>query len=653
MNRRRVLRTEASRVVALLFGLALAGPSCSDTTTITPIPHAKGCEVEADCDKGLTCTKRENALGGLCHVDCTSSEKCAAGERCVHSDTESNVCQFASEADCTYDSDCFVPLKCGPDQQCRDECKNDYDCIKPQLCTNQHFCAEPYEVDGDKNLIVGNGVNVGGEGGVTSMPAVAGSGGGSGSGGISGGATAGGVGGKTQTNAAGAGIADAGGGAAAGEGGGPTSETVPLPCGMDFDCQAVGQLCGTESPELCGACKADADCTSSGAYGAGTLCIDGACHSGTCHPDGDDCPIGQSCDAAANACRLLFSRLATSLNRTCGIAESGTVWCWGQAPLGDGTVTDSARPVPVKAAAGPGPFLGAVKVAVGGGVACVVKGDGTVWCWGAGKVGDGTSAMRLLPVQVNDVDGSHKLAGAVDVAVRGGGNVAVGFAVSYAACALLADGFPRCWGDSYLGDGSGAGSLNPILVNLPNSSALDGSYGRLCFVSSDTPWCLSATGNGASGWGSAPLANVVEVAAGGSHSCARKFDGSIWCWGANDNGQLGDGTLSSSDSPVRVRNPAGDGWLDALSIGADDLTSCAVLPSQKVACWGSNSMGQLGTGTGGNQALPVVIPLFDSVDKVVPGQGYTCALKTDGSAWCWGNDDPRGRKSGTPLPVLP
>ncbi len=86
-----------------MFGVLVVGPSCSDTTTVTPIPHAKGCEVEADCDKGLTCTKRESALGGLCHQDCTSSENCAIGDRCVHADedkTGSTVCQPATEALC-------------------------------------------------------------------------------------------------------------------------------------------------------------------------------------------------------------------------------------------------------------------------------------------------------------------------------------------------------------------------------------------------------------------------------------------------------------------------------------------------------------------------------------------------------------------------
>jgi hypothetical protein len=60
-----------------LIGLALLAPSCTSTNTVAPIPHAKGCQVEEDCDRGLTCTKRPNAAGGLCHVDCESSASCA------------------------------------------------------------------------------------------------------------------------------------------------------------------------------------------------------------------------------------------------------------------------------------------------------------------------------------------------------------------------------------------------------------------------------------------------------------------------------------------------------------------------------------------------------------------------------------------------
>jgi Divergent InlB B-repeat domain len=160
---------------AALFGLVLLASSCSDTTNLTAIPHAKGCQSEADCDKGLTCTKRREALGGLCHVDCETTESCALGERCVHADQASSVCQTAAESACLYDSDCFVPLICGPDQKCRDACKQDYDCIKPQKCTNEHVCAELNEVGANNELIMS--FNVGPDGGRVPPDASGGTGG--------------------------------------------------------------------------------------------------------------------------------------------------------------------------------------------------------------------------------------------------------------------------------------------------------------------------------------------------------------------------------------------------------------------------------------------------------------------------------------------
>jgi Divergent InlB B-repeat domain len=232
--------------LAALVGLVLLAPSCSDTTNVAAIPHAKGCLSEADCDRGLTCTKRPDAQGGLCHVDCTSSDSCAIGERCVHSESTSTVCLPAVEAVCVYDSDCFVPLICGPDQKCRDRCKNAYDCIKPQDCVvtvnqfgvAQRVCAEPNEVNADGELITpfdfgpdGGRISPDGGGGTGGLSS-GGSGGTSKPSGASGGA-------DSITNAgagagAGAGsvVADAGDGGAGGE---PsvTPGPRPNPCTVD------------------------------------------------------------------------------------------------------------------------------------------------------------------------------------------------------------------------------------------------------------------------------------------------------------------------------------------------------------------------------------------------------------------------------------
>jgi Regulator of chromosome condensation (RCC1) repeat len=637
------------RAFAALIGLVLLASSCSDTTNVTAIPHAKGCQSEADCDEGLTCTKREGALGGLCHVDCESSESCALGQRCVHAET-ATVCQLAEEVGCLFDSDCFVPLKCGPDQKCRNECKQDYDCVKPQKCTNEHYCGEPYEVNAANELIVqrGPGTAEGGSGGLSAGGAGAAAGTGMSEperGGASGLAGAAGD------------VADAGDGGAAGQ-----SPIAQTPCSADLDCQAAGLLCGIGSARLCGGCQHDTECTASSVYGTGTLCSDGQCVTGSCHPNGNDCPVGQTCDGVAHACRLLFSRIAVSEYQTCGIASSGTVWCWGRGPLGDGSLLSSKRPVLVHAAAGPGALVNAIQVATSGGIAssgnmgeprtCVLKQDKTVWCWGTRNVGDGTSATRALPTQVNAVNGSDKLGGVSDVALA-----------DLSACALLSDGYPRCWGESYLGDGSGSGSVNPVVVNLSGTTALAASAVTMCALAADkTTWCWAGSDN--SSWGGvptqikfangAPLSDLVEVRAGRTHNCARKSDRSVWCWGNNSVGQLGDGTTTKSDAPVRVHGVGGNGWLEAVSISAGTDHSCAILPGDnELACWGRNESGQLGIGITTNQPLAVKIPAFDDAKAIAASAGYTCALKIDGSAWCWGGGYFQGLNSGTPVPVLP
>jgi hypothetical protein len=216
--------------------------SCSNDTAPPPrIPHAQGCEVESDCDPGLTCTKRNEARGGLCHVDCESSASCGVGERCVHTDDTKTaaVCQLAVEAQCLYDSDCFTPLTCAPDQQCREACKQDVDCISPQACVVgkdcpelekcPHFCAEPHEVSQDGKLLV-------------SRPAPLPSDGSDGiAGGEAGGApgevvTPGGLGGGGSNPSSGGDATDAEGGA--GVGGGSPVTTNPCAAG-ETSCNSV------------------------------------------------------------------------------------------------------------------------------------------------------------------------------------------------------------------------------------------------------------------------------------------------------------------------------------------------------------------------------------------------------------------------------
>jgi alpha-tubulin suppressor-like RCC1 family protein len=178
----------------------------------------------------------------------------------------------------------------------------------------------------------------------------------------------------------------------------------------------------------------------------------------------------------------------------CAATSDGLMYCWGNYPLGDGTMNTSSVPVLVPA------LTDVVEIATRIDGACARKRDGTVWCWGATDPGDG-SASSLSPVQAMGV------AGAVQIAVGG------------VACAVLASGQVMCWGrndSGQLGNDSTQDSLVPVFV--------DG------------------------------VTNAVQVSIGDDHACALLLTGQITCWGGNDSGQVtGDGKTSGAEQkPVIV-----------------------------------------------------------------------------------------------------
>jgi alpha-tubulin suppressor-like RCC1 family protein len=159
-------------------------------------------------------------------------------------------------------------------------------------------------------------------------------------------------------------------------------------------------------------------------------------------------------------------------------------------------------------------------------------------------------------------------------------------------CALMTDLTVRCWGSNaygQLGDGSTAqgGAFNV------QASAVIG------------------------------LTNVAEISAGGTGTCARKSDGSVYCWGYWPDGSL-------KPQPTLV-----------LGSGATQLTSgafhaCALMTDESVRCWGSNLYGQLGDGTQVDRIVPTVVPSLSRVTQLSAGFYHTCARHSDASAHCWG-----------------
>ncbi len=216
-------------------------------------------------------------------------------------------------------------------------------------------------------------------------------------------------------------------------------------------------------------------------------------------------------------------------------------------------------------------------------------------------------------------------------------------------CAVLEDGFARCWGNNnsgQLGDGTTTDSNVPIVVSgLVDLAIISAGNNFTCAVVEDgTARCWGYGGQGQLGNSTysnslvpvtvTGLTDAVALTAGNNHACALLGDGTGRCWGINGFGQLGDGTTSgNANVPVPVT-----GLTDAVGIAAvsgqssaADHHTCAVLADGTARCWGNNNHGQLGDGTTTDSIVPVVVTGLTDVVDITGGTHHTCALIEDGS----------------------
>ena len=283
-------------------------------------------------------------------------------------------------------------------------------------------------------------------------------------------------------------------------------------------------------------------------------------------------------------------QIAAGSDHNCGIRTGGALWCWGnngsgQLGIGNEAEQQLPRQVTTPAASGWASVGGN-----GGNGTCATRTTGTLWCWGnneSGQLGIGNYTNQSLPRQVTMP------------AAGGWASVSAGYDHS---CATRTDGTLWCWGydnSGQLGNGNHFGSDQPRQVTTP------------------------APG----GWAS--------VTAGNGFTCATRAGGTLWCWGGSNNGQLGNGTGSSQDRPRQVTTPAPGGWA---SVTGGYFDTCATRAGGTLWCWGNNSYGQLGIGDQPFQYRPrqVATPAPGGWTSVNAGWYHTCATRTGGTVWCWG-----------------
>lgn len=322
-------------------------------------------------------------------------------------------------------------------------------------------------------------------------------------------------------------------------------------------------------------------------------------------------------------------------NHTLAIKGDGTLWTWGgndAGQLGDGSGSD--QPLPVQIGTG----HDWATVAAGNAFSLAIKNDGTLWAWGnnsSGQLGTGTVQTSLIPVQVGTDADWLRIAAGADFAL-----------------ALKRDSSLWSWGENgkgQLGDGTAVDSSVPLRVG------------------SGTEW--------------------QATAAGYDHAVALRSDGTLWAWGGNRSGQLGQGSLVDSSVPLQVPganwSAVTAGGSD-LSYPDDDNNyylgghTVALKSDGTLWAWGQNIFGQLGDGTYFNsgwagagtykltgavtfdRVLPTQIGTDTDWATISGGAGHTVALKEDGTLWAWGlnvngqlaNGNP-GMNNLLPLPVGP
>jgi len=277
---------------------------------------------------------------------------------------------------------------------------------------------------------------------------------------------------------------------------------------------------------------------------------------------------------------------------TLGIRANGTLWGWGANSNGQ---LGNASTATVRLPAQIGVVTTWQSVSTGGNHSVAVRTDGTLWAWGlnsSGQVGDGSTTTRTSPVQIAGTTWK--------VAVAGNTHTV----------AVKSDGTIWAWGSNSNGQ-LGQGATDATAHSSPVQ------------IGALTTWAQT----------------TASLAAGTDFTLALKTDGTLWAWGLNSSGQLGDASTTLRSAPVQI-GAAVTTWN---SVAAGAAFSIGTRSDGTIWTWGFNGSGQLADGTAITRTSPVPFTALTNVQTIRPGGSHVLAIRTDGTLWAWGSNNPTGQ----------
>jgi alpha-tubulin suppressor-like RCC1 family protein len=328
------------------------------------------------------------------------------------------------------------------------------------------------------------------------------------------------------------------------------------------------------------------------------------------------------------------------------------LYAWGRnlyGRLGDGTTTDRSSPVSVV-----GGFTDWISTSAGYSHSLGIRANGSLWAWGhnyQGRLGNGRGGLSYGSTYETS-----------PVSVIGGFSDWVQVSAGYNhTLALRANGSIWSWGGNYIGQLGNGNSGFDISASY--------SYGKsspVSVVGGFTDWILVSAGSNFShslgvrangslwAWGSNTLGQLgddtitdrsspvsvvggftdwISASAGGGHILGVRANGTLWAWGRNSNGRLGDNTATNRSSPVSVVG----GFTDWISASAGNLHSLGVRANGSLWAWGNNGQGRLGDNTITDRSSPVsVVGGFTDWISASAGGLHSLGVRANGSLWAWG-----------------